>query len=737
MITSSSAAAAARVLAGAAGAAVPANGANSLAAVLCAAAAAGRCFSFATGSPGGPGRSSPTAAAESAATADAAAARRCCGSSCSCASCRASGAGKSLSSTHTPLSLPAHQASSSSSSSSSSSRQRATGSRAPRLGLPCSGGGSGGGGMASLAGRAASPRPSATAASATAAGRLQPSSALLQPGSGSGSTAWGSSWGAVRCAHATAAASPPPDGAAGGSSSDQLSLAALAAGLWEEVAGGREEGLTPAAIVAALDRHIVGQAAAKRAVAVALRNRWRRQRVEPAAFRDEIMPKNILMVGPTGCGKTEVARRLAKLADAPFVKVEATKYTELGYVGRDVEEMVKELVEAALVLVRSRAKERLAVASAARAEEVIVRALVGPHAAADIVDSFREMYRRGDLDSHTVDIEASLLEGSGGGGGGGGGGPFGGGGGPGGGGGRMDLGPGSVILLDKLFARPGPPAGDRAGGGGGGGAPGLGGGMGGGPGGGFGGGGRGGGGYKKTLKVSEARTRLEEAEAEKLLSSEAVTREALRAAEQDGIVFIDEIDKIVEPSSGRVVSGGVSSEGVQRDLLPIIEGCTVPTKHGPVSTEHVLFICSGAFHTAKPSDMLAELQGRLPIRVELQGLTAADFHRILTEPDNNMLRQQQELLATEGVRLVFTDGAVRAAARLAEQANRLLDNIGARRLHTILERVLADISFTAPERAAEARAAGLDAYEYVVDEALVHSRLDDLLKKQDLSRYVL
>lgn len=490
-------------------------------------------------------------------------------------------------------------------------------------------------------------------------------------------------------------------------------MAALAERLWDDA---RRESLTPSAIVAALDRHIVGQAAAKRAVAVALRNRWRRQRVEPAAFRDEIMPKNILMVGPTGCGKTEVARRLAKLADAPFVKVEATKYTELGYVGRDVEEIIKDLVEAALVLVRQRAKERLTEQLARRAEDIIVRGIVGPHAAEGVVAQFKDMYRKGLLDDNTVDIDASLLDGPG---------PssnpfdgmrgFGG-------------APGGIIFLDKHFAPPGGGGGAGPGGAGSGARS---------PFGGMGGLGRGSSGGKKTLKVSEARARLEEAEAEKLMSSEAVTREAVRAAEQDGIVFIDEIDKIVEPSSGRVVSGGVSSEGVQRDLLPIIEGSTVPTKHGNVSTEHVLFICSGAFHSAKPSDMLAELQGRLPIRVELKGLTAEDFYRILTEPENNMLRQQQELLATEGVALSFTEGAVRALASLAEQANRLLDNIGARRLHTVLERVLADISFGAPERVAEARQQGSDRYEYVVDEQLVHAKLDDLLKKQDLSRYVL
>ncbi|KAG2437259.1 hypothetical protein HXX76_005920 [Chlamydomonas incerta] len=509
---------AARMLA-AAGAAGPACGVSTAATGLAAlSAAAGRLSAAASHSPAG-------------AAGAAGVCRRCgSGSGCSCAaSSRASSsaaappgaqpalqlalaasapsdAANSCTSSGTSSSSPLSGASPLSGTSSSRGARSAHAAAGPGLRL----GAARGSGLAALAGRTAAPSPAAAA--------------LLQPGSGWGAAATAA---AARCVHAPAAASPPSDGAA----SDQLSLAALAAGLWEEMAGGREEGLTPAAIVAALDRHIVGQAAAKRAVAVALRNRWRRQRVEPAAFRDEIMPKNILMVGPTGCGKTEVARRLAKLADAPFVKVEATKYTELGYVGRDVEEIVKELVEAALVLVRSRAKERLAVASAARAEEVIVRALVGPHAAADIVDSFREMYRRGDLDSHTVDIEASLLEGTGGGGGG----PFGGGGGPGG-GGRMDLGPGSVILLDKLFARPGPPGGDRAGGGGGGG-PGM-----GGAGGGFGaGGGRGGSGYKKTLKVSEARSRLEEAEAEKLLSSEAVTREALRAAEQDGIVFIDEV----------------------------------------------------------------------------------------------------------------------------------------------------------------------------------------------------
>lgn len=455
----------------------------------------------------------------------------------------------------------------------------------------------------------------------------------------------------------------------------EISLPFLTTGLFDDQ---KRADLTPAAIVEWLDRYIVGQTAAKRAVANALRNRWRRLRIEPP-MKDEIMPKNILMIGPTGSGKTEIARRLSKLADAPFVKVEATRYTELGYVGRDVDEIIKDLLENALQLVRQRVKERVAQQAAKESEIIIIESLVGNHASPETEASFRSLYRAGELDDRQVDIELPqenpktgfeqqiyVLE---------------------------------KVFPDKAFGAKRPKD-------------------------------------KKRMKVSEARAKLEELEAEKYLQSDLVVKEAIRVCEQDGIVFIDEIDKIVEDSS-TVGWSQVSSVGVQRDLLPIIEGSVVQTKFGNVNTDHILFVCSGAFHSSKPSDMLAELQGRLPIRVELKGLSADDFYRILTEPENNMLRQQQVLLATENVDLTFTIPAVKSIARMAEDANRLLDNIGARRLHTILERVLSDISYTAPEKSEEARQSGQDSYKLVIDEPDVVQAMGDLLHKKDLSRYIL
>ncbi|GBF99764.1 ATP-dependent protease ATP-binding subunit [Raphidocelis subcapitata] len=434
--------------------------------------------------------------------------------------------------------------------------------------------------------------------------------------------------------------------------------------------------------------------------------------LDPAAAR-EVVPRNILMIGPTGCGKTEIARRLARLVDAPFIKVEATKFTELGYVGRDVDDIVKDLAEAAMATTRTRLKAALAVRAASSAEERILRDLCGELAETGVYETFRQLYREGALDDRTVELALTP--------------PGAGGGGP-----EASL----LATLERLGLSP-----PRGGGGGGGRR---------------GGSGGGGGGQKQRMKVRDARQLLVDQEAEKWLSSELVAREAVRSAQEDGIVFIDEIDKIAV--RGGVGSGGsVSSEGVQRDLLPILEGSTVSTKYGNVCTDHVLFIASGAFHSAKPSDMLAELQGRLPVRVELKGLTAADFHRILTEPKNNMIAQQRALLATEGVCLSFTDGAVAAVASAAEEANRLLDNIGARRLHTVLERVLADISFSAPEKAAAARAAAAAAEDGgggggVAEgggggEALpvrvevtaedVRSAVGPLLEKVDLSKYML
>lgn len=431
-----------------------------------------------------------------------------------------------------------------------------------------------------------------------------------------------------------------------------------------------------------LDKYIVGQDDAKRAVAIALRNRWRRHRV-PVEAQKEVMPKNILLIGPTGSGKTEVARRIAKLSDSPFVKVEATKYTELGYVGRDVEDIVRELVEAAISLTRQKMQEAVVQQVARLVEDRILAALCGDSAGPSVLHTFREPYRKGLLDDRVVEVELPS-DGSAG----------------------ITMGEtGGIIVLERVDRLSRAMGNKQVG-------------------------------NKKKLTVGEAKKVVAEAEGERLLAGDAVVRQAVQLAEQDGIVFIDEIDKIVD-SGSRFVGAKVSSEGVQRDLLPIIEGCSVPTKHGPVSTDHMLFICSGAFHSSKPSDMLAELQGRLPIRVELQALTAADFYRILTEPQHNLVRQQQLLLETEGVRITFTDEALHTVASVAEEANRQLDNIGARRLHTVLEKVLADISFTAPELAAAARAEGQEWAQVVVEKQQVEDCMRPLIRNRDLSRYVL
>ncbi len=447
----------------------------------------------------------------------------------------------------------------------------------------------------------------------------------------------------------------------------------------------KDEGtLTPRRIVEELDRYIIGQHDAKKAVAIALRNRWRRQRVQPD-LRDEIMPKNIIMIGPTGVGKTEIARRLAKLTQAPFIKVEASKFTEVGYVGRDVDSVIRDLLDTAISMVKAEESERLRASAKERAEEKILDLLLPPPAppvgtehdeAAESSyrrhrEKMRDMLRSGALDHRSVEIEVSD----------------------------------SSVPFIELFT----PAGMeemginfRE--------------M-------FGGMGRT---KRRRVPVPEALDLLEKQEAEAMIDMDAVTEEAKRRVENHGIVFLDEIDKIAGRESAR--GPDVSREGVQRDLLPIIEGSTVMTKHGPVRTDHILFIAAGAFHVAKPSDLIPELQGRFPIRVELQSLGADDFVRILTEPQNALIRQYEALMATEGVVVHFTDSAIRRISEIAAELNQTLENIGARRLHTVLEALMEEISFTAPERSGET----ID-----IDDSYVSEKLSPIMKKEDLSKYIL
>ena len=430
---------------------------------------------------------------------------------------------------------------------------------------------------------------------------------------------------------------------------------------------------SPREIVSELDRFIIGQADAKRAVAIALRNRWRRLQLDEK-LREEVMPKNILMIGPTGVGKTEISRRLARLAGAPFLKVEATKFTEVGYVGRDVEQIVRDLVETAITQTRERKRKDVSARAHLAAEERVLDALVGAHASAQTKDSFRKKLRAGDLDDKEIDIEVQASGGM------------------------------------PLFEIPGMPGaqmgaisiGDIFG--------------------------KLGGGRTKTRRVSvkESHELLVNEESDKLLDQDQLVQEAIRAVENNGIVFLDEIDKICA-RDGRI-GADVSREGVQRDLLPLIEGTSVSTKHGAVKTDHILFIASGAFHLAKPSDLLPELQGRLPIRVELQPLTRDDFKRILTETEASLIKQSVALLATEGVTLDFTPDAIDALADMAVAVNSSLENIGARRLQTVMERVLDDISFVAPDRAGET---------VKIDGAYVRDRVADLAKNADLSRFIL
>ncbi len=432
---------------------------------------------------------------------------------------------------------------------------------------------------------------------------------------------------------------------------------------------------SPREIVSELDRFIIGQADAKRAVAVALRDRWRRRQLD-AEIRDEVFPKNILMIGPTGVGKTEISRRLAKLAQAPFLKVEATKFTEVGYVGRDVDSIVRDLVEVAVAMVRERMRERVRPEAERAAEERCIDALVGEAASSATRESFRKKLRSGELDDKLIDVEVA------------------------------DAGPATPMM-----ELPGQPGGvgvmnlqdllGKA----------------------FGGRRR-----KRKLSVAESHAVLLTEEADKLIEEDQVAREAVAAVEQDGIVFLDEIDKVAARAETR--GADVSREGVQRDLLPLIEGATVATKHGPVKTDHILFIASGAFHVSKPSDLLPELQGRLPIRVTLGALTEADFVRILTEPQNSLVKQSVALMATEGVRLIVTEDGVRALAKAAAEMNEAIENIGARRLHTVLERVLADLSFEAPDLTEERR-------DVTIDAAFVEDRLTEVARDQDLRRFIL
>ncbi len=432
--------------------------------------------------------------------------------------------------------------------------------------------------------------------------------------------------------------------------------------------------LTPREIVSELDRFIIGQNDAKRAVAVALRNRWRRKRL-PDNIRDEVYPKNILMVGPTGVGKTEISRRLAKLAKAPFLKIEATKFTEVGYVGRDVEQIVRDLVDSAIIMVRDDMRETVKANAYASAEERVIDALCGTDAREQTREMFRKKLRDGLLDDKEIEVEladtSNPMQ-------------------------MMDI-PGQpgagmgMMNLGDLFGKA---MGGRT--------------------------------TKRKMKVADSYDVLINEEADKLVDQEAVTNEAINAVEQNGIVFLDEIDKVCARSDAR--GADVSREGVQRDLLPLIEGTTVSTKHGPVKTDHILFIASGAFHTAKPSDLLPELQGRLPIRVELRALTEEDFVRILTETDNALTLQYTALLQTEDVTVTFTKDGIAAIAKISADVNQTVENIGARRLYTIIERVFEDLSFAAPDKPGE---------NVVINKQYVEDHLGEFANATDVSRYML
>ncbi len=433
--------------------------------------------------------------------------------------------------------------------------------------------------------------------------------------------------------------------------------------------------LSPREIVSELDRYVIGQKEAKKAVAVALRNRWRRQALSDE-MRDEVLPKNILMIGPTGVGKTEISRRLSKLAEAPFIKVEATRFTEVGYVGRDVEQIVRDLIEIAIAMERVKRRKEVKAKAELKAEEKVLDALVGNKASVATRESFRKRLRSGDLDNNEIEIEvqdkASSLQ------------SF-----------EIPGMPGGNVGMVNLGDILGKSMGNKKG-------------------------------KKKKMLVKESHNILVAQESDKMIEEDKIIKEAKKTTEENGIVFLDEIDKVSARSDR--AGGDVSREGVQRDLLPLIEGTTVSTKHGPIKTDHILFIASGAFQLAKPSDLLPELQGRLPIRVELDALNEDDFKRILKEPDNSLIKQYKELLKTENVNLIFTDDGIDMLAKISAEVNSSVENIGARRLHTIIEKVLDDISFNATDRAGET---------VTVDKKYVNDNLGNLVKDTDLSKFIL